>query len=99
MSILEAISPTARLLLGNSGGGIVNSITKSTKTGLHRVHAVNANHAPICGGGNSARSAQWQEVIIEPDCRRCLKILEFRNKRKEQNANRDQTLSSIGAAR
>ena len=79
-SPLEAISPTARLLLhrGFSGGGFMNPITKNTKTGRHRVHIANANHAPLCGGGNSARSAQWQEVIIPADCRRCLKIQERR---------------------
>lgn len=77
MTLLEAISPTSRALVNqvnSGGGGVVNAITKNTKRGRHRVHAVNANHAPICGGGNSARSAQWQEVLLEPDCRRCLAI-------------------------
>lgn len=81
ISLLEAISPTARLLL--SGGGIVNIVRNSTKKKF-RVHAPNANHAPVCGGGNSARGAHWQETFEEPNCKRCEKIL---NKRKEQNAN------------
>ena len=69
------------------GGGIVNAITKGTKTGQHRVHTSNSNGAPLCGGGNSARTAQWQEVILPPDCKRCEQIL---TKRKERHANRDQ---------
>ena len=52
----------------------MNPITKNAKRGRHRVHVANTNHAPVCGGGNSARSAQWQEVILEPDCQRCLAI-------------------------
>jgi hypothetical protein len=33
------------------------------------------NGAPICGGGNGSRTAQWQQVMIAPDCQRCAKIL------------------------
>ncbi len=69
----------------NSGGGGIVNITKNTKTGHHRVHAGNANGAPVCGGGNSARSAQWQQVIIEPDCQRCAQILIRKNQPKEPN--------------
>lgn len=81
MSILEAISPTSRALLNHpiSGGGIVNAITKNTKTGKHRVHIPASGGTPLCGGGNSARSAQWQEVIIAADCRRCLSIQKRKN--------------------
>jgi hypothetical protein len=31
---------------------------------------------PLCGGGNGARGAQWQEVLLQVDCRRCLAIQE-----------------------
>jgi hypothetical protein len=51
----------------------------------HRVHASTPDHKPICGGGNSARTAQWQETIMDPDCKRCIKILADQQKRKEQN--------------
>lgn len=77
MTLLEAILPISRAVLNqaNSGGGIVN-ITKNTKTGNHRVHEATVDHAPVCGGGNSARSAQWHTVFLEPDCKRCAAILQ-----------------------
>ena len=80
MTLLEAISPTARASSTSqkSGGGGVN-IVKNTKRGKYRIHAANSNYAPICGGGNSARGAQWQEVILEPDCQRCAQILQRRS--------------------
>ena len=87
MTLLEAISPTARRLLksaiGNPqspiiGGVSMNCIQKNTKTGQHRVHVSNANGAPVCGGGNSARKAQWQEVILEANCARCQAIINQR---------------------
>jgi hypothetical protein len=79
MSLLEAISPTARALLAefSEGGGKMN-IIKNTKRGCHRIHVLNGL-VPLCGGGHGARAAQWQEVILEPDCKRCLAILEKRN--------------------
>jgi len=53
---------------------------KSTKTGKHRVHLMDLKHTggtpvPLCGGGHQARSAQWQETILECDCKRCASIL------------------------
>jgi hypothetical protein len=58
-------------------------ITKNTKSGSHRTHVANSKkrNQPVCGGGNSARSAQWQEVFTEPNCKRCLTIIErsFKN--------------------
>lgn len=44
---------------------------------------MNASQAPVCGGGNSARSAEWQTDLGEPNCRRCLAILKRRNQTKE----------------
>lgn len=76
MTLLEAISPTARALLkgAKSGGGIAMiAITKGSKAGGHRVHIRQAD-APLCGGGHQAKSAQWQETIEEPDCFACLLI-------------------------
>jgi hypothetical protein len=64
----------------------VNSITKNTKRGKHRIHAVNAYRGPVCGGGNSARSAEWQEVILEPNCRRCAAILQRQRDTAQANA-------------
>ena len=79
MTLLEAISPTARALLNHPffGGGKMN-ITKNTKRGCRRVHILNGL-VPLCGGGHGARAAQWQEIILEPDCKRCLAIIEKRN--------------------
>src|SRR5579863_8681867 len=84
MSILEAISPTARELLKsegrdpkaeNSAGGGVN-IHKTSGGGRKKIHLSSPERRPVCGGGNSARSAQWQECILEANCRRCLEIRE-----------------------
>jgi hypothetical protein len=63
------------------------NITKSARRGNYRVHAGNANHAPVCGGGHAARSAQWQEVILEPDYRRCQQILKRRSQPKPLKGN------------
>lgn len=58
----------------------MNCIQQNTKSGKElRVHQSNENGAPICGGGNSARSAQWQEVLIEANCARCRTIVEQKN--------------------
>lgn len=56
----------------------MNPIVKATIHGSHRVHASNANHAPVCGGGNSARHANWQEDFSGITCLRCLTILQRR---------------------
>jgi len=92
-SFLEAISPTAAALLALpasafSGGVSVKAITKERKHGRHVVHSSTAAGRPVCGGGNAGRTAVWQEVIIDPDCKRCLAIL---NKRKAQNETNIQT--------
>ena len=69
-------SGTSRQFQAPLGGGgcRVNSIEKGTKTGKHRIHISNANGAPLCGGGNSARNAQWQETMLQPNCKRCASI-------------------------
>ena len=54
-------------------------ITKETKTGHHVVHTLSLDGRPVCGGGNSARSAQWQTTMEEPNCRRCATILRLRS--------------------
>ena len=51
------------------------TLVKNTKTGTHRVHAINALGKPVCGGGHHARSAEWQTDLAEPNCKRCLAIL------------------------
>lgn len=56
----------------------MNNIVKATIHGAHRVHASNANHAPVCGGGNSARQANWQEDIGGITCLRCISIIASR---------------------
>ena len=33
---------------------------------------------------HGGRRAQWQEVIFEPDCKRCLAIIENRNKKQNK---------------
>lgn len=67
----------------------MNNLVKSTMHGRHRVHASTANHAPVCGGGFQARTANWQEDIGGVTCKRCLTILENRNTPPRRiNANR-----------
>lgn len=76
----------------SGGGIVNFQIVKNSKTGRHVVHSTSSAlvHAlstggstgltpgsrPICGGGNSARSAQWQTTMEEPNCRRCAEILQ-----------------------
>jgi hypothetical protein len=52
------------------------TLVKNTKSGVHRVHAINALGKPVCGGGHQARVAEWQTDLAEPNCKRCLTILE-----------------------
>jgi hypothetical protein len=79
MTLLEAISPTARELLSRiPGGGMTKFLMKNTKSGSHRTHLAINGSTPLCGGGNSARSVQLQEVFTEADCARCLAILKRR---------------------
>jgi hypothetical protein len=70
----------------------VNAITKNCRHGRHRIHLAQgladepSALRPLCGGGNSARGAQWQEVLIEVDCRRCRQILERRQQAQQAKA-------------
>lgn len=48
-----------------------------------RVHASNANQAPVCGGGNNARGTHWQTDFAAPDCLRCLSILQRQSEREK----------------
>jgi hypothetical protein len=96
MSLLEAISPTARGLLSRiSGGGSVKFLTKERSHGKHRTHVMNTNGAPVCGGGNSARNTQWQEVFTDPDCNRCLIIIERRNRNQTNKMNTLQEIEKL----
>ena len=78
MTLLEAISPTARKLLKSGGGGIpVRTICKNISI-RHKVHApvVDAGDVrPLCGGGNGGTEVQWQETMLPVNCERCLEIL------------------------
>ncbi len=66
----------------------MNCIVKSTSTGKpYRVHVMNANHAPVCGGGYGAKHCNWQEDIGTATCARCLTIINNRNKRAAAMAN------------
>jgi hypothetical protein len=56
----------------------MSAITKATKNGVHRVHAVNAKGRPVCGGGFQSRQANWQTDLAEPNCEACAAILERR---------------------
>lgn len=72
MTLLEAISPTARQLLMMPVAGI-------SKSEHHKVHAVRSDGRPLCGGGFMARRANaWQEDIGPINCDACLKIKEGR---------------------
>jgi hypothetical protein len=74
MTLLEAISPTARQLLLMPARGVC-------KTKHHKVHAVRADGTPLCGGGHMAKSAPaWQSDIGPVNCAACLAIKERRAK-------------------
>ena len=71
-SLLEAISPTARQLLMMPTAGI-------SKSEHHKVHAVRADGAPLCGGGFMAKSSPaWQNDIGPINCAACMGIIERR---------------------
>jgi hypothetical protein len=53
----------------------VSGIVKATNHGRHVVHAMSKAGKPVCGGGNGAKKADWQEDLGEPNCDRCLLIL------------------------
>jgi hypothetical protein len=63
----------------------VNSLTKNSKSLSQRTHAATAQHRPVCGGGNGARKAGWQEDFAAPNCKRCLTILDRRAKKGAQS--------------
>lgn len=68
MSLLEAISPTARLLLGKMGGGRMNSIVKATTHGhALRVHVKLGYNKTLCG----LLLDPCQLDLAEPNCKRC----------------------------
>lgn len=72
MTLLEAISPTARQLLLMPSPVVC-------KTELHKVHAVRTDGTPLCGGGHRAKSSPaWQADIGPVNCAACLKIKERR---------------------
>jgi|APCry1669192319_1035405.scaffolds.fasta_scaffold145757_1 hypothetical protein len=74
MTLLEAISPTARQLLLMPARGVC-------KSELHKVHAMRADGTPLCGGGHKAKSApSWQTDIGPVNCAACLAIKERRAK-------------------
>ena len=84
MTLLEAISPTARQLLLMPHKGV----SKSEK---HKVHAERLDGLPLCGGGYLARqSPSWQGDIGPVNCCACLTIL---NNRALRPATKCQTKS------
>ncbi len=56
----------------------MSAITKATQHGRHVAHATNADGNAVCGGGNGAKKANWQQDLGEPSCARCLLILAMR---------------------
>ena len=79
MTLLEAISPTAReLLQGTAEHQLVLMPRKGvTKSEHHKVHAIRGDGAPLCGGGFRAKSARaWQDDIGPVNCGACLQILQ-----------------------
>ena len=72
MTLLEAISPTARQLLMMPRTGI-------TKAPKNRTHAVREDGRPLCGGGfQSSAVSQWQTDLGGVNCAACLGIIERR---------------------
>jgi len=69
MTLLEAISPTARQLLAQP--------VCATKKPGSKVHALRADNHPLCGGGYGGKQVtHWQQDIGPVNCRACLAILE-----------------------
>jgi hypothetical protein len=74
ISLLEAISPTARQLLLMPRRGL-------SKSEHHKVHAERQDGQPLCGGGFQARRPpSWQGDIGPVNCAACLGIIERRAK-------------------
>lgn len=72
MTLLEAISPTARELLNGVG------ITKGEK---RRIHARRPDGQPLCGGGQGGKLvAAWQEDLAGVNCAACATIINRRSK-------------------
>lgn len=96
MTLLEAISPTARMLLADdaeTGGGTVISHVQQSGRRL-KVHVL-IDGRPACGGGCGARLAQWQQVLLEVNCERCRAILFMNNKdTKTQSKNENDETNS-----
>ncbi len=81
MTLLEAISPTARELLQVSHQLVLMPRKGITKSEHHKVHAVRGDGRPLCGGGFLAKSAPaWQDDIGPVNCSACLGIMERRAK-------------------
>jgi len=70
MTLLEAISPTARDLLQVD--------PKCTcRTENHKVHAVNRHGRPLCGGGPGWKKLSATQTDLGPvNCAKCLTIIE-----------------------
>ncbi len=62
---------------------LVNSGVKFRSKSPPRRHEPTADFRPVCGGGNGAKTAQWQEDIGEPNCAACAAI-SYRLKHKAQ---------------
>jgi hypothetical protein len=62
----------------------MNNLVKATIHGSHRVHAARVGGGVVCGGGNGAKTANWQEDIGAVTCLRCLAILKRRASTQEQ---------------
>jgi hypothetical protein len=69
MSLLEAISPTARRLLGNSGGGRMNICKPSSGPRALKIHVQSAHGKTLCG----LLFDPAQTDLAEANCKRCLR--------------------------
>lgn len=73
----------------------MSAIQKSSKTGKHRVHASIDGQRPVCGGGHQARTARWQETLLEPDCKRCRSIISSQQKQQTQTNKTKMNLNEL----
>jgi hypothetical protein len=69
MSLLEAISPTARMLLGKTGGGRMNICKPSSGPRALKIHVQLSRNKTLCG----ILFDPAQEDLAEANCKRCLR--------------------------
>jgi len=64
MTLLEAISPTAKQLLDQL---LLMPVAGISKSEYHKVHAVRADGQPLCGGGVQGQGRQCLAARHRPD--------------------------------